>query len=771
MSIDSRRHQYGKVFGHWQLKEYLGSGSNGKSAVFRLEHIESAGVESALKVISLIEERGRFENLPPSRIEDYKYARQQCSEKAAREVLLMNDLQGNTNIVDYLDHTFVDWSDETGFGRDMLIRMEKLSDLRAQINAGKQFTREEILKIGMDIGNALILCHRKGIIHRDIKPENIFVNKDGNYKLGDFGISRIIRNTSSVFASTGVGTPQYWAPEQISGEYDTRVDLYSLGLVLYELSNQNRLPFAASSYIQETDIHRRMLGEPLPVPSSADPGLAQLILKACAHNASDRYRTAEEMLAALQKLNGGTAADGYQTIPAQSTVTGSVYSTIPAHSATNMDAYSTVPARQTEQPNGYSTMPAQSIPKADVYSTVPARQAAQADSYSTMPAQSASKADAYSTVYARQTEQPNGYSTMPAAPQSPSPFHTDRERKSSKRKKILLAAIAAAALSVGALVLNPFGCKEHDWAEATCIKPRECIKCGETEGQPLAHSWKAATCTQPSVCEFCEAASGEALGHTWKAATCTQPSVCEACGAVSGEALGHQWIPATDYTPKTCSACGQQEGEPLLKENAYAAYNVGNSFYFGAYEQDGKQNNGAEPIEWRVLAKESDRILVISEYALECMQFHSRNTAVTWENSDLRKRLNSDFYDSAFSKDEKALILLSEVTAEQNPWYSIDPGADTLDYIFIPSISEMKQYFDSNSDRRCPATFYAIQKGAHAPADQSYCTWWLLRNPGDAGDKVANVNTDGVIDYIGSRVESVVGAVRIMMWIKTAERN
>jgi hypothetical protein len=221
----------------------------------------------------------------------------------------------------------------------------------------------------------------------------------------------------------------------------------------------------------------------------------------------------------------------------------------------------------------------------------------------------------------------------------------------------------------------------------------------------------------------------------------------------------------------TCSICDKTEGEPLLRENEYAKYDVGDSFYFGSYEQNGRQNDGTEALQWRVLAKESDRILVISEQAIDCMQFHRKDTSVTWDNSDLRKHLNGDFYDEAFTKAEKEVILLSEVSAEYNPWNSIDPGSDTLDYIFIPSISEMNQYFDSNSDRKCAATNYAISRGAFAPANQNYCTWWLLRNPGESGDKVANINTDGQIDYIGSRVESVNGAVRVMMWIKTAERG
>ena len=309
MSIESRRHQYGTVFGHWRIKESLGQGSGGKSAVFRLEHAESNTVESALKVVSLIEETGSLEELAPQRRADYERSCQEYSQWANQEVLLMNELQGNTYIVDYLDHTFVDWSDATGFGRDMLIRMERLTDLRGKLRRGEVFPRSEIIKLGIHICNALTLCHGKNILHRDIKPGNIFINKNGDYKLGDFGISKILDSSATFMASTGIGTPQYWAPEQTSGHYDKRVDIYSLGLVLYELSNANRLPFASSSYVRESEVQRRLMGEALNPPCNADGALAAVILKACAHRPEDRYPTAEAFREALLALEYNQAFD------------------------------------------------------------------------------------------------------------------------------------------------------------------------------------------------------------------------------------------------------------------------------------------------------------------------------------------------------------------------------------------------------------------------------------------------------------------------------
>lgn len=321
MSIESRSRQYGRVFDHWQIREFLGSGSGGKTAVFRMSRVDSDRGASALKVVNLIEERGNLHSLPEHRKREYEAARQACSKSAEQEVWLMDELRGNTNIVDYLDHTFVDWSDDTGFGRDMLIRMELLKDLRSDLRSGRIFREEEVLKVGRDICAALILCHRKNILHRDVKPENIFRNKDGNYKLGDFGVSRVLDACPGAVASTGIGTYEYWPAEQMTGRYDTRVDIYSLGLVLYELSNRNRLPFAASAYANSREVSLRLSGTELPAPCDASPALAQVILKACAFRAEDRYPNAESFLRALRRVSAGASPEQPRQVPEKSYTT------------------------------------------------------------------------------------------------------------------------------------------------------------------------------------------------------------------------------------------------------------------------------------------------------------------------------------------------------------------------------------------------------------------------------------------------------------------
>lgn len=300
MSIESRSRQYGKIFDHWQIRgRPLGHGSGGKTAVFRMVRSDSSHIESALKVIGLLEEYGNFNDLTESQKQAYEETCEACRRKAEQEVLLMDQLR-HQNIVAYLDHTVADWEEDDRFGSDFLIRMELLTDLRSQMN--DFFDESEVLRIGKDICAALVHCHSRNILHRDVKPENIFVDKNGTYKLGDFGVSRVLDACSSRFAGTRVCTYEYCPPEQLTGQYDKRVDIYSLGLVLYELCNRNRLPFSASGHVTENELNSRFNGTEMPEPVDASPALARVILKACAYKPEKRYQSAEVFLKALESI-------------------------------------------------------------------------------------------------------------------------------------------------------------------------------------------------------------------------------------------------------------------------------------------------------------------------------------------------------------------------------------------------------------------------------------------------------------------------------------
>lgn len=188
---------------------------------------------------------------------------------------------------------------------------------------------------------------------------------------------------------------------------------------------------------------------------------------------------------------------------------------------------------------------------------------------------------------------------------------------------------------------------------------------------------------------------------------------------------------------------------------------------FGSYEQDGKQGNGKEAIEWLVLDTNGDKILLVSEKALDCQPYHSTRADVTWESCSLRQWLNGSFYDLAFNADEQKQIIFTEVVAERNPQFDTSVGENTMDKIFLLSIDETLKYLPTDSKRMCNPTPYAISQGAYINNDTGG-SWWWLRTPGSSSKDAASVNSDGSIDYDDGKVSSGQGTVRPAMWISWA---
>ena len=197
----------------------------------------------------------------------------------------------------------------------------------------------------------------------------------------------------------------------------------------------------------------------------------------------------------------------------------------------------------------------------------------------------------------------------------------------------------------------------------------------------------------------------------------------------------------------------------LLLSNA----SVGSTVFFGSYEQDNDIANGKEDIEWIVLAKEANKVLVISKYALDCQKYNSTYTAVTWKTCSLRKWLNGTFLNAAFSSVEQNSIISSKVTADKNPSYSTLPGKKTTDKVFLLSITKANKYFSSDNARQCQGTAYCYAQGAYKGSNGD--CWWWLRSPGINSNYAAYVISDGSVNNRGFGVDDVSGAVRPALWI------
>ena len=184
---------------------------------------------------------------------------------------------------------------------------------------------------------------------------------------------------------------------------------------------------------------------------------------------------------------------------------------------------------------------------------------------------------------------------------------------------------------------------------------------------------------------------------------------------------------------------------------------VGKEIIFGGYEQDNVTDNGKEAIEWLVLTKEGNKVLIISKYALDCQPYNTTKTDVTWENCFLRKWLNNEFINSSFTDDQKTLIQNTLLINADNSAAGTSGGNDTQDKVFLLNIDEANKYFTSDDARRVEATAYAKAQGAYV-ADNGDSTWWL-RSPGCDSKWAATIGDDVVLNYDGSIRYRVYGCV------------
>lgn len=293
------------VWPEWELIEKIGEGSFGK--VYKAKRTERGrSFYSAIKIISIPASKGELDSVRSemNNEQSTKEYFRNLVEDCIQEIYTMEHFCGNSHVVSFEDFKVVEYLDEIGW--DISIRMEYLTSFMDYCT-GKELTEKEVIKLGCDLAMALIYCRKLNIIHRDVKPENIFVSRFGDFKLGDFGIAREQAHTMSNMSKKG--TYSYMAPEIYKGEkYDSSIDIYSLGIVLYKLMNQNRLPFLSldkqliTYRDKETALARRMAGEKMPAPVNASAAFSHIILKACAYEPGKRYRKPEDMLRDLEKL-------------------------------------------------------------------------------------------------------------------------------------------------------------------------------------------------------------------------------------------------------------------------------------------------------------------------------------------------------------------------------------------------------------------------------------------------------------------------------------
>ncbi len=188
---------------------------------------------------------------------------------------------------------------------------------------------------------------------------------------------------------------------------------------------------------------------------------------------------------------------------------------------------------------------------------------------------------------------------------------------------------------------------------------------------------------------------------------------------------------------------------PAKENGRFSNLNVGDTLTFGRYPQS-SANAAPEPIEWKVLAKENGRLLVISQNLLDCKPFHIKFESTSWAHSTLRKWMNGAFYDTAFNTEEKNRIPAVRVSIGKNVWDASAFGEDTMDKVFLLSVTQFKVYFGESWEEyrdkiRCEPTAYALYRQRLARKNDSrnvYSGAWWLRTPQNGNSSKVKISTN-----------------------------
>lgn len=267
-----------KKLGRYEVLRVLGKGAMGVVYEGRDPNLDRRVAIKTVKV----------ENLSEEAAAEYEHRFRTEARSAAR-------LQ-HPNIVSVYD------SDRDGDVAFLVMEYIQGDDLKHHLDRGVRYSLEQSLKIIRDLLSALDYAHKQGIVHRDIKPANLLIEPGGRVKLTDFGVARI-QDSGEATRTQGsmVGTLKYMAPEQVQGQkIDSRADLFSAGVVLYQLLTDKR-PFDGDN---DFSIIHQIIGHNPPTPSSINPklpgALDAVVSRALAKTREERFATARDFAVALQ---------------------------------------------------------------------------------------------------------------------------------------------------------------------------------------------------------------------------------------------------------------------------------------------------------------------------------------------------------------------------------------------------------------------------------------------------------------------------------------
>lgn len=667
------------------------------------------------------------------------------------------------------------------------------------------------------IADALEYVHRHGLLHRDIKPSNIMMTSENRLVLTDFGIVKWLEDDDELHTLTatgvGIGTPEYMSPEQGRGKkVDARSDMYSLSIVFFELIT-GRKPFTGDTPV---DILLRQISEPIPDPSqfapNINPSVKKFLDRAAAKDPADRYPSTKEYLLDLEGLRlqaqanraSSQSSSGLQSLQRKTvTLTSSVE--IGKSGLREVRAKADEASAQLNETLSHpQPKPTKRFPWR-VFAFAAALVVALIVGFFSLQSwtmqQELQKQEAR---LARLTA--DAGETESAAQRTSAEFETRANGTATTERFALMqtetssAELAAtdtawrdALRETKQFIANATSKRETEFAHETeqfiaaATAERETQSAHETEQFIANATAERETEFARETEQFIAVAASKRgtqsareteqfiANATAKRETEFARETEEAIAALTAMFAAQQTESARTQETKiaalTAYAQATQAVASALTATQAAKGQVGNikvgdTLNFGRYEQDNNKNNGAEPIEWDILAIENDRALLLSKYGLDAKPYHVPGGNITWENCTLRAWLNGEFYKSAFNEKEQDSVALTHLINEDNRWNITKGGKggnDTEDYVFLLSYSEYKSFRNSINNRVFP-TNYASANGAFIGTNwRESGGWWWLRTPGEKQFLAMSIYVNSIRD--DSRVHFLSLSVRPALWV------
>lgn len=801
---------------NWYIKQKIGSGAF--SAVYKVEAQRTSRRTSvsALKIEPITADEKPFIN--EERKRNYIENKRRSAETEAE---IMYSLRKCPYIVSYEEEDIRELYINGVFeGYYYLIRMEFLNAISTLIHTKSfDFSEDNIMQLASDIGKGIKAAHRLGIIHRDIKLDNFFVDEFGGYKLGDFNISK-----KTGAAKTFAGTPGYLAPEiyraksSVDQVYTNQADIYSFGICLYQLTNDLLFPFEDELDSEEA-IDKRMEGVALPPPKNASPEFAKIILKACEFETAKRYETIREMLDDISDVKHSSAKKRSENPVVSGKSNGSnekneIVNNKKFSSDLGLGLQLDVPNNEGINISGININAQQNSIPSSVKGTVLAIIDEDEDTIKPNPEiRYDLKANGEFVEFGSYYVAVNNikmplrwkilsieddkaliitYMGIDVRKFNDSPGNATWESSSIRKwlntefyneafspseKQLIVEADLMNYKNVNFRTGNGSNTRDNVFLlsieeaqrffpsnEDRIVKPTAYARSKGAYSAPNGNAWwwlRSSGSTESYAADVDYGGDVDSYGSDrFFGMNCVRPALWISL-AFLNENRKNTFKESFFNSHSNSVNTNQQKNSLNNTNNILKPNTIRRTVKFGQYFYNDMYTK--VPIEWFVLSSDSKKALIISANGIDCVKYHSMPDNVTWESSQIRSWLNSQFLSIAFTDKERKLIKPVTLSTPDNPLYGTVGGMMTSDSVFLLSINEANMYFKNNEERLAKPTPYAKSKGLFVASNG--CSWWWMRSSGNVQNYAADIDYGGDIDFYGSSVFLSQNALRPAMWV------